>query len=271
MGQFRNTLSIHKAKSYLHTDFIGRKIYYFNTIDSTNTKAKELALEEREGVLVVAEEQTKGRGRLGRDWTSPKGKGLYFSIILKPNMEAEKIGQITLIGAAAVSKALEEQGIGVKIKWPNDIIINNKKVCGILTEIGFLSNKPHYCIMGIGINVNLDREDIPEGIRDKATSLKIATNKKISRESLLGSILNYFESFYVPFKEKGDILKPIEISREFSLLIGKKVRLIKGKQEEIGRVLNINEKGELVVKFSDGRIGEVFSGEASVRGINGYI
>lgn len=271
MAEFSKGLNLQDIEGHLDTKFIARKIYYFDRIDSTNLKAKEIGGEEVEGTIVLAEEQIGGRGRLGRTWASPRGKGLYLSIILKPDISPDKLSQITLIAAAALCKALEDMGMEGKIKWPNDIILGNRKVCGILTEIAFKSNKINHCIMGIGINVNLDRGDIPEELRDKAGSLKIFTGKEIKREELLGRVLNHFERLYLPFKEEREISKSIEISRKHSLLIGRNVRIRGESKEEIGEVLDINEKGELVVKFKDSRIEAIFSGEVSIRGIDGYI
>lgn len=271
MTKLSKKLNLQEIEAYLDTSFIARTIHHFDRMDSTNQKAKEIGAEEVEGTIVLAEEQTGGRGRLGRTWASPRGKGLYLSIILKPDINPEKLSQITLIAAAALCQALEDLDIGGKIKWPNDIILENKKVAGILTEIAFKSNKINHCVMGIGINVNLDREDIPEELRDKAGSLRLFTGKEIKREKLLGGFLNHFEELYVPFKERGDISKTIKISREHSLLIGRNVRIRGEGREEIGEVLDINEEGELVVKLEDASIRTIFSGEVSIRGMEGYI
>ena len=263
-------LTYEEIAEYLSTDFIGRNIYYFDNLDSTNIKAKEIAMEEKEGTIVIAEEQTMGKGRMGRDWTSPKGKGIWMSIILKPKVDPTKVAKITLIGAAAVYKGLKDIGIDSYIKWPNDIIIGGKKVSGILTEMSCELNMINYCIMGIGINVNLDKKDLGEELVHKATSLKEIMGKEINRKKLLACVLNHFEELYIPFKDNGDISKVIEISRENSILIDKEVRVIKGDTEKIGKALDIDEEGQLIVKYDDGSIEKVFSGEVSIRGAEGY-
>ncbi len=264
-------LTLEEIEDNLTTDFVGRNIYYFNSLNSTNIKAKEIALKETEGTLVIAEEQTKGKGRLGRNWTSPMGKGIWMSMILKPKVDPTEVAKITLIGAAAVHQGLADINIDSLIKWPNDIIIQDKKVCGILTEMSCELNRINYCIMGIGINVNLEGEDFPRELQNKAISLKVLTGNKINRKLLLANILNHFEKLYTPFKEKGDISKAIEISRKNSLLIGKKIRIIKGEEERIGKALDIDDKGQLVIEFENGNVESIYSGEVSVRGIKGYI
>ncbi|WP_353095758.1 biotin--[acetyl-CoA-carboxylase] ligase [Tissierella praeacuta] len=263
-------LTYEEIKKYLDTEFIGRNIYYFDSINSTNKKAKEMALEEKEGTVVVAEEQISGKGRLGRQWISPKGKGIWMSIILKPKCEPMTVAKITLLGAAAVHKALSNMNIKSQIKWPNDILINGKKICGILTEMSAELNMINYVVMGIGINANLSEEDIPEDLKDKGTSIKISEGKKIDRKELLANIVNEFEKFYIEFRDNNTISIAIDICKENSALIGREIRVIKGREIKLGKAVNINEEGELVVEFEDGVIANLYSGEVSVRGINGY-
>lgn len=263
-------LTYEEVEEYLDTDFIGRKIYYFDSIDSTNNKAKEIAFEEKEGLVVVSEEQLAGRGRLGRAWVSPKGKGIWMSIILKPKVDPMKVAKVTLLGAAAVNKALDNMNVKSQIKWPNDILINGKKIAGILTEMNCELNMINYVTMGIGINVNLDENDIPEDLKDKATSIKISGGKEINRKELLANTLNIFEELYLLFRDKDDVSKAIEICRENSALIGKQVRVIRGEEIKIGKALDINEEGQLVVEFENGVVENIYSGEVSVRGLEGY-
>ena len=263
-------LSYEEIEPYLNTEFIGRNIIHFHSIDSTNKEAKSLASSLEEGSVLISEEQTRGRGRLGREWISPKGKGIWMSIVLKPELEPERLSRITLIGAASIFKALENIGIVSEIKWPNDILISKKKIAGILTEMSGELNMIHHLVMGIGINVNLDIDDIPEGLRHKASSLKIEENREINRQKLTGNILNEFEKYYIEFKKYGSIDSVIEILKSNSALIGKEVRIISGKKERIGLARDINYKGELLVEFEEG-IESIDSGEVSIRAINGYI
>ena len=264
-------LTYEEIEEYLRTDFIGRNIQHFPSIDSTNKRAKEIALEKKEGTLIIAEEQLAGKGRLGRDWISPKGKGIWMSIVLKPRVEPMEVAKVTLLGAAAVHKALEKMNVASKIKWPNDILIGDKKICGILTEMNCELNMINYVVIGIGINVNLDDEEIPEDLKDKATSIKINKGAEIDRKLLVSHILNEFEKLYIPFKDKGDGKEAIAICRNNSALIGKEVRVIRGEGVKLGKALDINGDGELVVEFGNGVIENIFSGEVSIRGVEGYI
>lgn len=259
-------LSYEEIKEYLKTDFMGRSIYYFNSIDSTNKKAKEVAQDEQEGTVIIAEEQTAGKGRMGRSWVSPKGKGIWMSLILKPTMEPMKVPKLTLIGAAAVYKALENMGIKAQIKWPNDVLIDGKKICGILTEMSGELNMVNYVIMGIGINVNLDEKDIPDQLKDKATSLKISTGKEINRKELTANILNEFEKLYISFKEKDQMNEVLKICRENSILLGEEVKIIRGNDVRIGKAIDINENGELLIKFEGDKVESIIAGEVSLRG-----
>lgn len=264
-------LTLQEIENNLSTEFIGRNIYYYDTMDSTNKEAKRIASLEDEGTIVISEEQTDGKGRLGRNWVSPKGKGIWMSIILKPDVEPVKVGAITLLGAASVFKGLKKMNIVSEIKWPNDILISEKKVCGILTEMSAELNMINHLIMGIGINVNLDEVDIPDELKEKATSIKIEQKKEIDRKLLLANILNEFEKLYIAFKDDGNVSKAIEICRENSVSIGREVRVIRGREERIGKALDINDRGELIVEFDDGKTESIFAGEVSVRGVNGYI
>ena len=219
-------LTYEEIKEYLNTEFIGRKIYYFDTLESTNNYAKEIAIEEAEGTTIVAEEQTKGKGRLGRTWLSPKGKGIYFSVILKPKFSPMEVAKITLLGAAAVNRALDDLGIKSSIKWPNDIVIGGRKVCGILTEMSSELSMINYVVMGIGINANFDQADIPLELQDKATSLKLKNGKNINRRELLAAILNHLEDLYLKFNIDKDLSEAIKVCRDKSAVIGKDIKII---------------------------------------------
>lgn len=246
------------------------KIYYFDKLDSTNDKAKEIALEEVEGTIIIAKEQTKGRGRLGRTWHSTKGKSILMSIILKPNMKPQDIQKIVLIAAVAVNMALQDIGIKSQIKWPNDIIIENKKVCGILTEMSIKLDEINYVIIGIGINVNQNIEDIPRELRGISTSLKLIENKEINKEALLENFLNRFTELYIPFKSIDDIGKTMDICRKNSAIMGKDIVVIQGDIKREGIALDIDMDGRLLVKFPEG-LESIYAGEVSIRGQKKYI
>jgi len=263
-------LTFEEIKKYLTTKCIGKNIIYYNSTGSTNSIAKELAERgEQHGTVIISEEQTIGRGRLGRNWISPKYKGIWMSIILRPNIVTENISQVTLIGAAAVHKAIMKMGIKTSIKWPNDVVLNSKKVCGILTEMSGEIDHVNYLVMGIGINVNLEQEDIPMNLKQVATSLKIESGKYMDRKLLLSNVLNIFEGLYNDFVQSGNVSETMQICRENSLLIGNEIQLInRGKAVKV-KALDISDSGELVIENQQGKIEYIVSGEVSIRGIYG--
>jgi BirA family biotin operon repressor/biotin-[acetyl-CoA-carboxylase] ligase len=259
-----------EIKGELTASVIGKKLIYFQSIGSTNDRAKELAAKAEEGTVIVAEEQTSGKGRLGRSWSSPGRKGIYASIILKPDMEPFNAAKLTLLGAASVALALEDCGIESQIKWPNDIIIGGKKVAGILTEMSCELGIVNYIILGIGINVNQSVEELPPELVDKATSLRIAEGKAIKRKHLLAQVLNRLDELYVQLKETGDIEQALDICRERSAVIGKDIIVIQGRKQRPGHAVSINHDGELMVRFDEG-LEQVISGEVSIRTEYGYV
>lgn len=265
-------LTQEEIEGYLSTKKIGHRIMHYDSIESTNTKAKELASNGlEEGVVIISEEQIGGRGRLGRSWTSPKGKGIWMSVILRPDISPTEAAKMTQIAAAAVCKSIRQMGIESYIKWPNDIIVNNKKVCGILTEISAELNRVNYLVIGIGINANIDEEEFPMEIRDKATSLKSAFKKEINRKDLTARVLSNFEELYLELINSNSIEKSIGICKETSILLGKEIRIIYRDREELGVAIDLTNQGELLVKKKNGEIEKIISGEVSVRGVNGYV
>ncbi|NLC04583.1 MAG: biotin--[acetyl-CoA-carboxylase] ligase, partial [Tissierellia bacterium] len=189
---------------------------------------------------------------------------------LKPQVEPENVSKITLLGAAAVNLALDQMDINSQIKWPNDIIIHEKKVGGILTEMSMESHRVNYVVMGLGINVNLEQDEFPEELKSKATSLKIAVKENVDKDILISYILNHFEELYEEFK-RGSISKTVEICRMNSVLLGEEVQIIKGGETRIGKALDINAEGELLIQFENNVIENIISGEVSLRGLEGYI
>jgi BirA family biotin operon repressor/biotin-[acetyl-CoA-carboxylase] ligase len=250
-------LTYDEIEGFLNTKFIGREIQYYKTIDSTNNFAKINANSLKDGTVIISEEQTVGRGRLGRNWVSPLYKGVWMSIILKPDINPMYVSKITQVVAAAVNRAFFNLGIDNKIKWPNDIIVNNKKVCGILTEMNAEINKVNYVVVGIGINVNLDNEDIPEDLKIKASSLKIENGKELNRKEVVAEILNNLEPLYEDFIDYNDLKKSIEICRENSILIGREVRIIDRNEEYLAYACGLSDEGFLIIKDKQGNVKEL--------------
>lgn len=252
----------------LKTKFIGKNVLHFETIDSTNDYAKKIGNELRDGSVIISEEQTKGKGRLGRVWESKAGEGIWMSIILKPNIIPNKAPFITLIAGASIVKALNILGVDAKIKWPNDITINNKKLSGILTELYAEIERVNYIVVGIGMNVK--DTDFEEELKDKATSL-YKENYNVSRIDIVKEILCQFEKLYLDYIEKDDKKEVLDICRQYSAIINKEIYVIKNDQKELVDCIGINEEGNLIIKNKDGNLEEIMSGEVSIRGVKGYV
>lgn len=252
----------------LKTKFIGKNVLHFETIDSTNDYAKKIGNELRDGSVIISEEQTKGKGRLGRVWESKAGEGIWISIILKPNIIPNKAPFITLIAGASIVKALNILGVDAKIKWPNDITINNKKLSGILTELSAEIERVNYIVVGIGMNVK--DTDFEEELKDKATSL-YKENYNVSRVDIVKEILCQFEKLYLDYIEKDDKKEVLDICRQYSAIINKEIYVIKNDQKELVDCIGINEEGNLIIKNKDGNLEEIMSGEVSIRGVKGYV
>jgi len=264
----KNLLTYDNISYKLNTNIVGKKIIQFETIDSTNDYAKKIALEELDGTVVISEEQTKGKGRIGRQWHSKSKEGIWMSIILKPNIIPQNAPFITLIAGASIVKALNNLGIETTIKWPNDIIINNRKVAGILTELSTEIDRINYIVLGIGINVKTT--EFSQEISEIATSL-YKEGYKTSRVDITKSILKEFEALYIQYINENSKNDTLDICRKYSEIIEKEVYLIKGEEKELVRCLDINKDGNLIVQTENNIIKEIISGEVSIRGVKGYV
>lgn len=255
----------------------GEKTVRYKVLDSTNIKAKELAKEgAKEGTLVLANKQTAGKGRRGRTWISEEDTGIYMSIILRPAIPVERVSAITLVMALAITDAVVKiADCDVKIKWPNDIVINGKKVCGILTEMSSVNNAIEYVIVGMG--VNLSQKSFPEELQNIATSIWKETKKKVSKEQVIASILFHAQKRYYEFQQAGSLSPFVEEYNHYLVNCNERVVVYKGipgvEKTEVscaGTARGIDETGALLVETEDG-ICPVISGEVSVRGIYGYV
>ena len=260
-----------EIKSKIEDDsFLWKEILHFDSLNSTNDYAKKIANEVQEGTIVISEEQLSGRGRMGRGWSSPKGDGIWMSIILKPMIPPTEAAKLTQVAAAAVCKAIRKTTeLSALIKWPNDIVVGNKKVCGILTEMAGELNEVNYIIVGIGINVNIG--SFPEELRDKATSLFIQKGERIDRNCLAASIINEFTILYKSYIFEKSFSKTLDVCRTFSALLGKEVYLVKGEERERVTAIDITDDGLLEVRKNNGEITTIISGEVSIRGEGQYI
>ncbi|WP_026581088.1 biotin--[acetyl-CoA-carboxylase] ligase [Bacillus sp. J33] len=246
----------------LKTETLGRHIHHEESVDSTQKIAHRLAYEGApEGTIVIAEEQLSGRGRMDRRWHSPKSTGVWMSVILRPNIPPPKAPQLTLISAVAVVQAIEElTGLTPQIKWPNDILMNGKKVTGILTELQADADRIISIIIGIGINVNQQLDDYPEDIKNIATSLSIEKGEKLSRAELIKILLGKLETLYKLYLDKG--FYPIKLLWEsYAVSIGKSLtaRTITG--SIYGKALGITDDGVLMIEDSGGKLHYVYSAD----------
>lgn len=260
-----------EIKSLMHTDWVAKEVLYFDTIDSTNIKAQELAEKGYlSGTLVVADKQESGKGRRGRSWVSPSGTGIFMTLMIKPDINPNNASMLTLVAALAVAKAITSvTGEEALIKWPNDIVVNGKKVCGILTEMNAQFDYINHIVVGIGINVH--NESFPEEISQMASSLMIeAGGKRFHRAQIIAETMSYFEQYYDTFLKTQDLSALV---REYDKLLvnrNKSVRVLDPKEPFDGKAMGITSKGELIVDTWESRK-LVSSGEVSVRGIYGYV
>lgn len=264
-------------ESRLHEDSICKKVESHEKIDSTNIRAKQLAeLGEEEGTLVIADRQTAGRGRRGRRWESDFGVGIFMSLIVRPKINPVRVSGITLIAALAVAKAVSEIcKTEPQIKWPNDIVLGKKKICGILTEMSSEMNDINYVVVGIGINAN--NTSFQKEIEQTATSIYLQTGKKADRAQLAAYIVDCFGEYYKKFvKDKS--LEPFIMEYDSMLAnLNREVKIFYGMREDVednecetGIAKGIDKDGALIVDTEHGPK-RVVSGEVSVRGLYGYV
>ena len=260
-----------EIKSLMHTEWVAKEVLYFDTIDSTNTKAQELAEKGYpSGTLVRADEQESGKGRRGRSWVSPSGTGIFMTLMIKPDINPNNASMLTLVAALAVAKAITSvTGEEALIKWPNDIVVNGKKVCGILTEMNAQFDYINHIVVGIGINVH--NESFPEEISQMASSLMIeAGGKRFHRAQIIAETMSYFEQYYDTFLKTQDLSALVREYDELLVNRNKSVRVLDPKEPFDGKAMGITPKGELIVDTWESRK-LVSSGEVSVRGIYGYV
>ncbi|MBR4017191.1 MAG: biotin--[Oscillospiraceae bacterium] len=246
-------------------------LYWYDALDSTNTKAKELAKNGApHGTTIIAGQQIGGRGRMGRTFVSPTG-GMYLSVILRPNCSPDAIMHLTCAAAVAACQAVESVcGIQANIKWTNDLVFQKKKLGGILTELGFGNDGTvTYAVIGIGINCNQKKDDFPAEIQRIVTSVSEITGTPCSPAMLAAACVEeLYRMDAILLSEKNAI---IDSYRRHCITLGKEIQIISGEDCRYGKALSVNENGGLLVAFADGTIQTVTSGEVSVRGMYGYL
>ena len=253
----------------IHTKWAGKTVHFARETDSTNLWIKRLAKEgASEGTLALAEFQSAGRGRLGRSWEVPEGTSVMISILLRPKFEPQYAPTLTLVMGMAVAKAVKNLGFDVSIKWPNDVVVSHKKICGILTEMGVRDGKIDYAVIGVGINVNI--KEFPEEMADKATSLYLESGKEFDRSQIPGLVMEAFEKYYEKFAATCDLSGLKEEYESILANYNQPVRVL-AKEPYEGVARGITDGGELLVEKNDGTIVAVSAGEVSVRGLYSYV
>jgi len=255
-----------EIERYLETQWLARSVCYEESVPSTNNLAKQLANKEVvHGLLVVAEEQGAGKGRVGRGWSSPYGKGLWFSVVFQPKFLPQEAPKCTLMAAVAVTEAIREiADAKVEIKWPNDILFNGKKMVGILSEMSAEFGHINYVVVGIGIDTHVEKNDLPVDVQNIFVSLDQVAKKSFTRVELLGKIMNKLEVVFEEAEKKGfaDIFAKW---REYSCTLGKEVKVIGLDETYYGKAVDIDNSGMLLVKKTDGKIEKVLAGDVSIR------
>ncbi len=253
-----------EIKKNLKSEVLGKEILSYRTLGSTNQLAFRLAENgASEGTLIVADKQTRGRGRMGRSWYSPPKLGLWISLILRPDIPPFKAPGLSICAGLALAQTINDlTGLDAKIKWPNDCLLNGRKVGGILLELSAELDRINFVIAGIGVNVNHRPSDFPKRLSAIATSIRMEWGKEVSRINLLTSFLERFENLYLYFKKKG-LTSQRQLIRKFSSLLNRKVTVKLGKEKIEGKAEDIDEYGSLVIKTTRGRR-VVTAGEVTV-------
>jgi BirA family biotin operon repressor/biotin-[acetyl-CoA-carboxylase] ligase len=260
--QSPDLLTPSEIKPILKTKSVGKAIHHFHTLDSTNSKAYQLALNgAEEGEVVISESQEKGRGRLGRKWFSPPFLNLYLSVILRPRISPHQASLITLMAAIATADAIQKfSGLFPLIKWPNDILLRDRKVAGLLNEIHSEMDRIHFVILGIGVNLNMEEKMFSKEIRVGATSLKIETGQTISRKTFLQSLLQELEKWYtILMKEGSEVI--LKAWRDRAHIKGRRVKVTSFGETWVGRAIDVNSDGALILETAGGKRKRVVAGD----------
>ncbi len=263
---FPDYLNENAIKNVLHSKIIGKNITVLDSISSTNDHLKQLGNDGcKNGTVVVARQQTKGKGRLGRQWLSGKDNSVMFSLLLRPDIAPNEVSAITPLAGIAICKALRKfTNLDCMIKWPNDIIVGRKKLVGILCEMSAEFDRVEYIITGVGINV--DQPMFPEEIDFKATSILLETGRHINKNELLACVLEYLEDEFI----KNDLKLTASALDEYSEMcatIGKNITFTRGTRKVSGTAIGLDSNGELKIMLSDGTVCKINSGEVTVQGI----
>ena len=256
--------NVEELRACFLTRIIGRRIEYYEELESTNTEALRLALENApEGTVVIADAQSEGRGRLDRIWESPPSLNLYLSVVLRPDIPAAASSLIPLMVGVAVADVISKYGPGpVRLKWPNDVLIDGKKICGILTEMRTKADRVHFIIVGIGVNINMRKLDFPRGIRETATSLRILTECELDRIDVAIRLFESLERWYRIFLSGGEAAIR-EKWLQYADIIGKRIEVVFKSETQRGTVAGLDEHGALLLEGETG-VQQVLAGDVYI-------
>lgn len=268
---YPDNITASEIESLLTEQDIIKHVVFFDETDSTNNEAKRDAEKgAKDGTLYLTEAQNAGRGRRGRQWLSPAGSGVWMSLLLRPELDPRFASMLTIVTAVAVVEAIQQDiDVDCKIKWPNDIVVNKHKVCGILTEMSAEMEQINYVVIGIGINVNT--EDFDESIKDMASSIYKETGVHVKRSELISRFSKSFSKYYQKFLQTKDLSGLLEVYNNMLINKNKQVKIIDRDTTFTAVAQGMNELGELIIQKEDGSIENVVAGEVSVRGLYGYV
>jgi BirA family transcriptional regulator, biotin operon repressor / biotin---[acetyl-CoA-carboxylase] ligase len=252
-----------ELRPLLNTHDLGQALHWYEEVGSTNDVAKELAEEGAlHGEVVVAERQTAGRGRRGRSWSSPPRRNLYLSVILRPELPPARAPEVTLLASVAVCQAVRQAGVAAAIKWPNDVLVSGRKLAGVLTEMAAEVERVQWLVVGIGVNVNADRDDFPEELRELATSLRLERGQPVPRVLFAAALLTALEEWLDRHADEG--FAPVRAAwREMSDTLGREVRVRSGGADLVGVAEDVDESGALLVRTAQG-LERVVSGDVEM-------
>lgn len=266
-----NILSENIIRSNLNTKILGSEIQILKTVNSTNIYLKSKATSnknETEGLVVIANEQTSGKGRMSKKFFAPPSSGIYMSFLLYPNMKISQINILTIVASIAVLKAIEiKTGVKTNIKWVNDILYSKKKLCGILTEASVESESGFVEFVVVGIGINVGKMDLPENIKDVAISIENITNRFCDRNELIAEVLNQFELLYFDLIKDNNKQKIINIYRQNLAMVGEVVQIIQGNKNYYSKICGVDDEGRLIIEDDKKQISTINCGEISIKTI----
>ena len=275
--KYPDIITREEIESMLPEGLAVTNVVYYHETDSTNTRAKQAAEDgEKSGTLFITECQTGGRGRRGRTWESPAGSGIWMSLLLRPEIKPFDASMLTIVAAMGMKDAIEEiigagagqGGIHCKIKWPNDIVLGDRKICGMLTEMSAETDWINYVVIGIGVNVNTTEFD--DSIKDTASSILLQTGSSVKRSDVVVAFARHFSRYYEEFLKECNLSGLADDDNKALINVGRDVKIVERDGSFVAKAVGIDETGSLIVE-KDGDTKRIVAGEVSVRGLYGYV